>query len=353
MEGWRTTMRKRYAMKRKKREELKRVPVQNERVTEEHTRGTTKPNVQGVLKRFSRTEPAASNVTSLSMIKHVYADAIEYTAIARGMRGVVLLLGLITSAYTLWFAYAGSEDLWGSDFYGFFKYIFFAMSFIFLLVGIYWAIKSVRLELFRPEDEPTIFDRKNRKVYRIYRETQAGWRGLLVPWPMKMVEHDWDLIDAEHHAVLMATGSTLTRLHGLTFLVRKSHEDPTLVDSFPIGRGMQMGEITVPAAWEHIRRFMEEDGPHLPPNETLQPFYQPRTFWQCMCAPFPSFRNLPALFLEEAPMMILALLFSPIVLPVMLLLGLFTWLAYITSIPIAWKPAVREAVGEPTDANYL
>lgn len=94
-------------------------------------------------------------------------------------------------------------------------------------------------------------------------------------WPMKTAEYDWDLIDAEHHAAVTTTGATISRQHGLIFLVRKSATDSTLVDSFAIGNSMQMGEVTVPAVWEHIRRFMEEGGPHFPPGDVLRPSIDP------------------------------------------------------------------------------
>lgn len=341
-------MRKRYELKRKKREANHQMVAGAADHRESSAAASSRePRDHGIVKRFSRVESAASHVSSLCMIKQTYPDAIEYTAIARGTRGAIMLIGLVASAFAFSVAYFGSHDLWDNDHYGFFEYQIFTFSLIFVLVGIYQGVKAVRLELFRPQDEPTIFDRKNRKVYRIYREAYSGWRGLFAHWPLKRAEHDWDLIDAEHHAAVMTTGSTVTRLHGLIFLVRKSSTDPTPVDSFAIGNGMQMGEITVPAVWEHIRRFMEEGGPHLPPNETLQPYRQPTTFWQCMAAPFPSLSQLRAWWPDELPMMLMGLVFSPIILPIMVVLGVFTWLAHLTSISVSWSPEVLQAIGEP------
>jgi hypothetical protein len=342
-------VRKRYELKRKKQAAFARALDQGE---PHDCAGKTDPTElgrRGVVTRFRRTETADSIVASLGMIKRGYPDAIEYTAIAAGMRGMVMLMGLGTSAISLWGAYAAAGHFFSDDGFRALDFFSIAVSIIFGSVAIYWAIKAVRLELFRPEDEPTIFDRKNRKVYRIYRETYAGWRGLLAPWPLKSAEHDWDLIDAEHHAAVITTGSTVSRMHGLIFLVRKSATDPTPVDSFAIGNGMQLGEITVPAVWEHIRRFMEEDGPHLPPNEVLQPQRQPTTFWQCMGAPFPSLRQLRSWWPNELPLMLMGLLTAPVIVPIMVLLGVLTWFAYRTSIPVAWSPAVLEAIGDGAD----
>jgi hypothetical protein len=48
------------------------------------------------------------------------------------------------------------------------------------------------------------------------------------------------------------------------FVVRKSADDPTIIDSFEVGNGLAQGEAMVAPMYEHIRRFMEQDGPHLP-----------------------------------------------------------------------------------------
>ena len=59
-------------------------------------------------------------------------------------------------------------------------------------MSLVWLVTwSIRLELFQPIDQPTIFDRKHRKVYRIFSESQPGWKGLFKPWPMRACEYDW------------------------------------------------------------------------------------------------------------------------------------------------------------------
>lgn len=305
----------------------------------------TMNNVSGIVNNFKRDQTAAQHGISLGLVKGVYKDAIEYTAISAGMRGMIMLVGLLAAAFPIWFGIFFLIEVQDRKF-GFFllSIVFFCM--VFFVVGAYFAVKFTRLELWRPEDEPTIFDRRNRKVYRIYREVYAGWRGLLLPWPMKTAEYDWDLIDAEHHAAVTTTGSTVSRQHGLIFIVRTSATDSTPIDSFAIGNSMLMGEVTVPAVWEHIRRFMEEGGPHLPPGEVLRQAKRPATFWQCMASTGPYGQNFRIWWREQTALMILGLIFFPIVFPLMTLLGIFSWLSYKTSIPIQWSPSVRAAIGE-------
>lgn len=134
---------------------------------------------------------------------------------------------------------------------------------IFTTFPVYFFLKCLRMELFRPKDEPIIFDREHRKIYRIFRAIQPEWK-------------------AEHHATTNADGSTISRIHTLIFLVRRSLTDPTIVDGSTFGSSMLHGEVTVPAVYEHVRKFMEEGGPHLSLGDTLSVSKRPVTFLECM-----------------------------------------------------------------------
>jgi hypothetical protein len=294
--------------------------------------------------RFQKSESETSNTTVFGLIKNTYQHAIEFTARAPGMNGAPMLFGLTGFALGFSFAYSLLLDL--PNAHDQFINIFgFAASFAFILTGLYSAAKGIRFELFLPEDQPTIFDRKNRKVYRVYQESFGGLIGLFRSWPMKAAEFDWDLIDAEHQAMVTTTGSSVTRYHSLIFNVRRSQSDPTIVETFAIGNGMVMGETTVPAVWEHIRRFMEDDGPHLPPGEEARQIVKPKTFWQCLFGSQPLGAAFQRLWRNHPFLTAAGVLFSPIVVPFMVLKGICSWLGYKTSFPIEWPATVRAAVG--------
>jgi hypothetical protein len=301
-------------------------------------------NVSGIVKRFKKRQSADAHAISLGLIKDVHSNAIEYTGISGSARGLMIFLCLLGAGVSLWVGYDNLMVTLRDGVHGFFDLSMILISACFIYVGLHMGIKGVRFELFRPIDEPTIFDRKNRKVYRIFRESYAGWRGLWMRWPMKYAEYDWDLVDAEHQASLSTTGSTLMRYHGLIFLVRKSSDDPTIVGSFAIGNNLQMGELTVPAVWEHIRRFMESDGPHLPIGEVLKKIDPPETLLQCLAATGPYGKNFRGWWRHYTGLMILAIVFFPLVFPSLTLLGIFTWLGYKTSIPIKWPKHVQDAI---------
>ncbi|MCP5787385.1 hypothetical protein NL329_31185, partial [Klebsiella pneumoniae] len=66
------------------------------------------------------------------------------------------------------------------------------------------------------------------------------------------------------------------------FVVRQSADDPTIIDSFEVGNGLAQGEEMVAPMYEHIRRFMQAGGPHLPhPAEPLdERGHDTPTWWQ-------------------------------------------------------------------------
>jgi hypothetical protein len=129
--------------------------------------------------------------------------------------------------------------------------------------------------------------------------------------------------------------------------VRKSRDEPEPVDIFTIGSALQMGELTVPAVWEHIRRFMEEQGPHLPPGEGTLPAVSSPTLRQCMRALSPSAVNLRRWWENQRVAFIVAVVLSPLVVPFAISLSFLTWLSYRTSTPVIWPAHVIGAVGPP------
>ncbi|MFT3721149.1 DUF6708 domain-containing protein [Pseudorhodoferax sp.] len=304
-----------------------------------------------MIRKLNKNEQAASSAISLGYIKSRYIEAIEYTGSPQGLRGLLVIWGIFGTGLIIWpvSLIFGSETWW--EFRSFWDAPLWIAPFLFLAFCIWLPLWTARLELFRPEDEPTIFDRRNRKVYRIFRDTQPGWRGLFKRWPLRAAEYNWDLIGVEHQATLTTTGSTVTRYHALVFNVKKSATDPTIVDSFTIGHTLELGEQTVPALWEHIRRFMEEGGPHLPPGETLAPARPPKGLWQSLVAVGPVGSSYKRWWKDNVGFMILIHVLFPVFVPLFLLWGVFNWLSYRTATRIDWPAEVTAAVGPKLDQD--
>jgi hypothetical protein len=309
---------------------------------------TSKNKLSGVIQTYKKGESASTSAIALNLIKNTYSDSLEYKGSAYGSRGVVIFFGTF-SVGLVTFANLALLDVLADRF----AWHRFVVIFTALIIGdavtMYFFLKSLRLELFRPIDEPTIFDRKNRKVYRIFSETKPGWKGLLLRWPLKTATYDWDLVKAEHHVAFNADGSTINRMHALVFSVKKSVSDQTIVDSFMLGNSIHHGEQTVPAVYEHVRKFMEEGGPHLPPGEKVTSIKKPANFWQCMGRTWPYGSTVKKCWKSTPFLAVLALFFFPITIPVFTLIGIFSWLSYATSTPISWPDEVTKAVGAPID----
>ena len=298
-------------------------------------------NDTGIVKRFNKCQRAGETPQTLGLIDQIYPQAIRYNANLAGLRGLSIMAGLFTLGGVPFFIFMEWDSFGRGE---------WVSTSIFLvrvvLAGTTIFLWSARLELFRPIDEPTIFDRKHRKVYRVFCEAQPGWTGLFKPWPMRAVEYDWDLIDAEHTATLVTTGSTVRREHALVFIVRRSAADPTIIDSFNIGNSLIMvTDDAVDATWEHIRRYMEEDGPPLPPGETITVTEPKKSLWQKLLNISPLRSTYWSWWREQLPLMLLAHVLFPISIPFVLLWLFLGWLSEKTSRPIEWPPEVVAAVG--------
>ncbi len=310
--------------------------------------------ISGVVQRYDKSNRSPSRPQALGWIKGVYADAIEYTSVTKELKGFgffsAIAYGLGVAALGVWLGRVGISMIRMEGWYDIVFTLFGVGSLVGgLVAGIFFFTFFMRADLFRPSDMPVIFDRKHRKVYRLLRDEQSGLRGVLKPWPLLACEFDWDLVDAEHHADLYNTGGTIARNHFLMFLVRKSADDANIIDSFQIANASALSNELTDAMWEHIRRFMEDGGPHLPAaDEPLASMEAPTSWWQSMGAIGPLGPNYFRHW-RDSPGVTLALhLIFPLTVPMMLLWGTGNWLSYKTAIPVAWPAKVLAAIGPRT-----
>lgn len=234
--------------------------------------------LHGTLRRFDKTTNASVTAQAFGWIKATYSEAIEYAGQKHDLEGMILV-------GTFMFFPGGLTGV-GMALFSIFKLNVPSAGLFILLIALpftYWITLFPLRHVWRtPRDLPIIFDRANRRVYRMARQVEPGLKGLIKPWPVNALAYEWDLIDAEHHSELVGSPNTARRLHRLVFRVRKSADDPTIIDSFEIGNGMAQGEEMIAPMYEHIRRFMEERGPHLPhPDEPLdERIIDKPTWWQ-------------------------------------------------------------------------
>jgi hypothetical protein len=238
----------------------------------------------GTLKRFDKAAAASGHAQAFGWIKATYPEAIEYAGQKQATEGAIVIAtfmfapGFIAAILGISWLLITAKSLW-------FSWVMFppVLGVMFLLL-LWITLFPLRHVWRTPRDLPIIFDRANRRVYRMARQVEPGLKGLVKPWPVKALAYEWDLIDAEHNSELVGSPNTARRLHRLVFRVRKSADDPTVIDSFEIGNGMAQGEEMVAPMYEHIRRFMEEAGPHLPhPDEPLDERTADKPTWWQAC----------------------------------------------------------------------
>jgi len=232
---------------------------------------------------YLQSQRSADEATTGSWVRGIYPSAIEYTSSAKSLRGVAFLMGGFGTAllcgFVCWMSLASMVRAVKSDPHWTDFVVDLPGFTAFFAVGI-WALRYFgRREFFRPLDLPILFDRQRRKVYRLVEDLdetgKPKQRGRT-----RVIEHDWDDIVAEHHVSTATTFGVAIGDHTLVLMVRDKNPGdfqgpitptnlPPYVDGFGLGDAKVLSEFSTPRVWEHVRRYMNENGPVLPPGEAL------------------------------------------------------------------------------------
>ena len=302
---------------------------------------------------------AANESTTGGWVRGVYPDALEYTTSAKSLRGVAFLIGGIGcasgSAFGCWMSAQLMRRAISTDWV---LFVMTVVGFLSFLAAAIWALRFFsRLEFFHPIDLPILFDRQHRKVYRLAEDLdetghpkQRG-RGIVI-------EHDWDDIVAEHHVSTTTTGSSAQRNHTLVLMVRDKNPGdfqgpitptnlPPYVDGFGLGDAKVLSEFSTPRVWEHVRRYMNENGPALPPGEQLADTSVPVTWWDSLGAVSVFGPGYLKRWRSNPILMTFMHLIGPITMPLAILMATTNWASYKTAYPVQWPPEVLDKIGPP------
>ena len=251
--------------------------------------------MHGVLTRFSKSRRASETPSAFGAVWAVYPDAIQLNNAASSaqMRGAGLMFVVVSVLCVGWLLVRLPSDIAFEvqyDLFDFGSAFFYAFEFGFLWFFVRpWVIAAWRLDMFAAESQPTIFDRRHRKVYQLFTPLDGSAnRGLnrFKPIQLQAAEFDWDRLTAEHRVELVTSGQTVSRIHRLVLVARDDpqpgEEYGRLLEEINLGNSMRLGENSVPMLWEYLRRFMEEGGPAVPGGEGLQAFARPKTLWQSL-----------------------------------------------------------------------
>ena len=306
----------------------------------------------GIVTKFSKTMAAHGLTTTLGWIKGTRQDSIEYTTEKDSVRGWALTTLLVFAPLGLGMIYliAYYAMLLADSWYLWLPFI--ALIIFILATIIYGFILLVRTDLFRFTNQGIIFDRKHRKVYRQYQHYSGSLWNILTNSKIISCEYEWDLVDAVHYAQCSTNGVNLVTNHHLVFNVRRSATDATVIDQFIIANPIELNEGLVSAMWEHIRRYMEEDGPPLgsPPEAMATPIKQP-SWWQCLAQTHTFGPGYLQRWKTNTGWMVFAHLLFPVFLPFFALVASCAWLSYFTEIDATWPDEVLAKIGEPVQVG--
>jgi hypothetical protein len=254
-----------------------------------------------------RDQRASDTPSSRQLISRAYQDAIFIEAMPTKLRGMMSLFAIgMLAAGGLFIVLAtnvvhlvlsvNQTSGWVA-----FDVALLVLCAVCIPLAFIGGIRALRFDLTAPKENPIVFNRKTRKVYR-YTPDIPGlgllandkgnfslW-GLLkyiamtfLPWPgMLLVEYDWDCLEAEYYSQTGPSGNVIRTEEHLDLFVRERPGSDNVIGSFPLTIGFNVGgEALARDLWEHVRRFMEEDGPALSPGDKPAP-PPPRTTWQVM-----------------------------------------------------------------------
>lgn len=310
---------------------------------------------------YPSDQRAAAETTTGGWVRGVYQYAMEYTTAARSLRGVAFLMGgmgvAVLSSFVCWMSISSMVHAFRTQPHWTDFVVDVPGFLIFLAAGI-WALRFFgRMEFFQPIDLPILFDRQHRKVYRLIEDLddrgQPKQRGHAL-----VIEHDWDDIVAEHHVTTATTGSSVQRHHTLVLMVRDKRPGdfqgpitptnlPPYVDGFGLGDAKVLSEFTTPRVWEHVRRYMNENGPALPRGEQLADTTVPVTWWDSLGAVSVFGPGYVKRWRKSPILMGFMHLISPLMFPLAVLMATTNWLSYKTAYPVQWPQEVLDKIGLP------
>lgn len=264
---------------------------------------------------WPKDKRASDTPSSRKLVSRAYENAMFIEAMPSRYRGLasVFGMGLLSMCALFGLLFSSVLDLLESvarkgelgAWWVAFDAALVILSGVMFLVSLIAAIRVFRIDLLAPKEIPLIFNRKTRKVYRFVQdvpgfEQLAGPDGKFSflglgryilwtfrPWRnMLLIEYDWDCLEAEFYSVTALAGNVVRTDNHLDLYVRENPGSDKVIGSFALTPSILAGgEQSARSLWEHVRRFMEENGPALSPGDEPAP-PPPRGFWQSANAPF-------------------------------------------------------------------
>ena len=205
------------------------------------------------------------NPSTHSAVLRVHPDAVEVgTLMGSGGAAYLGFFGVFTLVFTILMLYGAYEFMRSIAFISALC-IFMAVPFF---LSSMWMI---RRSFFSPFDHPVLLNRKTGEVYVIPIKPLSFFRFWEKGVAGEVKRYLWGNVTARTYRRLDAPGGTVARTETVLQLLCSTSQQPSVVDEMVLlGSGGGWSDDYQVSLWEHIRRYMEEDGPPLQPGDKLR-----------------------------------------------------------------------------------
>ncbi|BEV14972.1 hypothetical protein HBDW_17600 [Herbaspirillum sp. DW155] len=191
---------------------------------------------------------------------------------------------------------------------------------------------------------PVLFDRAAGKVHVFFDQTLLfRWLPLWGGGKYEIQTYDWSCIRGQVTRSRVFTGNTAQELASLSCVVVRGPQDPTVVAQFEVGGSTNALAVQLLLdRWEHVRRFMEHEGPLFVQDDG--PYVPPATqsLWGALCWGQPLIgpgRHAPSVG------MVLAQIFTAFFIWFTVPFGLVGWLCFHIKDKPKWPAEILASVG--------
>ena len=141
---------------------------------------------------------------------------------------------------------------------------------VLLVLGLYCFSFFIRLSFFNVRDMPVLFNRDSRLIC-ISKPKHLSFLKFWEPGGIQEVmTYSWGSIHARTYKYMQMMGETSRESYNLTLLCADQANPRSFKDFTYLGYVETWEDAPLWRLWEHIRRYMEEDGPPLQPGEMLR-----------------------------------------------------------------------------------
>ncbi len=297
------------------------------------------PNEQKHIVLPNSAESASSVAKCHGSVIKVYRDAITFIDQMGAMEGHMTIVGgygfLMLATYflmTLSDGFLGFAVITG--------------------IGAFVCLLIIRSDAIGYRYQPVVFNRATHKVHVFVDEGISSGKLWHLVSPSRIETWDWACARAEVVEYVTLGGGSIPRTnYGLICAITDKPGGNIAVSRFGVGISSAYEAESMIQRWEHIRRFMNEGGPHLGPGESLfrdesttsllsaltwgQPLLGPgsKIFWTGKAVHGMWFLTIPggAFFLLLLPMTMLA--------------GLMRWLSHLSKRTPKWPREILDSLG--------